>query len=139
MFQSWHGIQDLTTVDPATCRSFSAHFVGVAGKVIPGMFMVATDKIKHPGYSTFQPEIEYLQRILPEERWGGIKLTLPSPHWCHLAWRDGFAYSKSVYANDAAYFKDIAAAYRQELDILYKAGVRNIQFDDPNLTSEYNQ
>lgn len=38
-----------------------------------------------------------------------------------------------MYANDKEYFADVAKAYQAELDILYKAGLRNVQFDDPNL------
>jgi methionine synthase II (cobalamin-independent) len=43
------------------------------------------------------------------------------------------AYSKDVYANDEEHFNDIAAAYRVELGILYDAGCRNVQIDDPLL------
>ena len=50
---------------------------------------------------------------------------------------DGKAYPKNVYANDKEYFADIAKAYQVELDILYKAGLRNVQFDDPNLACKY--
>lgn len=38
-----------------------------------------------------------------------------------------------MYKNDKEYFADVAKAYQIELDILYKAGLRNVQFDDPNL------
>lgn len=31
------------------------------------------------------------------------------------------------------YFADIAKAYQEELQILYNAGLRNVQVDDPNL------
>ncbi len=31
------------------------------------------------------------------------------------------------------YFADIAKAYSTELKVLYDAGVRNVQVDDPNL------
>jgi methionine synthase II (cobalamin-independent) len=98
------------------------------------MFLAATGRIEHPGYSTFSREIKYIQSITPKEKWGGIKLTMPSPNWCHITWREGHAYPTNVYPDDAAYFKDIAATYRKELEILYEDGLRNIQFDDPNLT-----
>lgn len=49
---------------------------------------------------------------------------------------DGKAYPKEVYKNDEEYFADVAKAYQVELDILYKAGLRNVQFDDPNLACE---
>jgi len=38
-----------------------------------------------------------------------------------------------VYNDRAAYFNDIAVAYRQELEVLYAAGCRNVQIDDPLL------
>lgn len=41
-----------------------------------------------------------------------------------------------MYEDDDAYFKDIAKAYQKELEILYAAGVRNVQVDDPNLACE---
>jgi methionine synthase II (cobalamin-independent) len=47
------------------------------------------------------------------------------------------AFPKDVYANDAEYFADIAQAVRAELEILYAAGVRNIQFDDPNFACKF--
>lgn len=38
-----------------------------------------------------------------------------------------------MYSNRDEYFDDIAAAYRRELEILYHAGLRNAQIDDPLL------
>jgi len=38
-----------------------------------------------------------------------------------------------VYSNDDEYFADVAKAYQAELKILYDAGLRNAQVDDPNL------
>jgi methionine synthase II (cobalamin-independent) len=51
----------------------------------------------------------------------------------HLRYKTGKAYPKDVYANDQEYFADIAKAYQTELQILYDAGLRNAQVDDPNL------
>jgi len=62
-----------------------------------------------------------------------MKLTLAAPNWYHLRYVDGKAYPTDVYKNDKEYFADVAKAYQVELDILYKAGLRNVQFDDPNL------
>ncbi|EHL00883.1 hypothetical protein M7I_3276 [Glarea lozoyensis 74030] len=55
-----------------------------------------------------------------------------APPWYHLRYVDGKAYPKDVYATDEEYFADISKAVSTELDILYDAGVRNVQFDDPN-------
>ncbi|TVY83586.1 Uncharacterized protein LSUE1_G001232 [Lachnellula suecica] len=98
----------------------------------PGETVICTGKIKHVG-STYVDQWNYLKNLLPEERQSEAKLTLAAPNWYHLRYKKGQAYSKSVYANDEEYFEDIAAAYRAELKILYENGLRNIQFDDPNL------
>jgi len=60
-------------------------------------------------------------------------MTLAAPNWYHLRYKEGKAYPKDVYSNDEEYFGDIAKAYQQELKILYDAGLRNAQVDDPNL------
>ncbi|KAJ4409248.1 hypothetical protein N0V91_002603 [Didymella pomorum] len=99
----------------------------------PGESVYCTGKIKHTGESTYVSQVEHLKTLLPKERWGDIKLTLAAPNWYHLRYVDGKAYPKDVYANDKEYFADVAKAYQVELDILYKAGLRNVQFDDPNL------
>nr|POF11533.1 uncharacterized protein yxjh [Quercus suber] len=102
-------------------------------KTIPNQVTVATGKISHTGKSTFLPELEYLKTLLPEDRWGEIKLTLTSPSWYHFRYGPNKAYLPGVYANDDEYFADLAQAYRTELQILYDAGLRNAQVDDPNL------
>ena len=43
------------------------------------------------------------------------------------------AYPEDLYKTEDEYFDDIAAAYQAELKILYEHGLRNVQFDDPNL------
>ncbi|KAJ6140537.1 methionine synthase vitamin-B12 independent [Penicillium chermesinum] len=45
----------------------------------------------------------------------------------------GKAYTPEAYANDAEYFDGVAKVYQAELDALYKAGLRNVQFDDPGM------
>ncbi|KAF9074750.1 hypothetical protein BDP27DRAFT_1213806 [Rhodocollybia butyracea] len=100
---------------------------------IPGETVICIGKISHTGESTYVSQVEYLKSLLPKERWGEIKLTVAAPNWYHLRYMEGQAYPKDVYANDKEYFADVAKAYQVELDILYKAGLRNVQFDDPNL------
>lgn len=51
----------------------------------------------------------------------------------HFRYGPNKAYTKDVYANDEEYFADVAKAYQTELKILYDAGLRNGQVDDPNL------
>ena len=94
--------------------------------------VICTGKIKHVG-STYIEQWEYLKSVVPKERIGDCKLTLAAPNWYHLRYREGNAYSKDVYANDQEYFADIAKAYQAELQELYDHGLRNVQYDDPNL------
>lgn len=51
----------------------------------------------------------------------------------HFRYGPNKAYAPGVYSNDDEYFADVAKAYQTELKILYDAGVRNVQVDDPNL------
>ena len=54
-----------------------------------------------------------------------------------MRYKQGRAYKSEAYKKDTEYFKDVAAAYSRELEVLYEAGLRNVQFDDPNLACEY--
>jgi len=98
----------------------------------PGESVICTGKIKHVG-STYVDQWNFLKALLPQDRVHEAKLTLAAPNWYHLRYKSGKAYPKEVYATDAEYFADIAKAYRAELKILYDAGLRNVQIDDPNL------
>ncbi|KAL1893957.1 hypothetical protein Sste5346_006098 [Sporothrix stenoceras] len=98
----------------------------------PGESIVCVGKIKHTG-STYLDQWNYLKEHLPADKVAGAKLTLPAPEWYHLRYKPGYAYPKDVYADDAAYFADIAIAYQIELQTLYDAGCRNVTIDDPNL------
>lgn len=98
----------------------------------PGQSCVCTGKIKHTGKSSLIDQYEYVKTLVPKDRWHELKVTLISPVWYHLRYKQGQAFPKDAYATEEEYFKDIAAAYRVELDILYQAGLRNIQIDDPN-------
>ncbi|KAI0101707.1 5-methyltetrahydropteroyltriglutamate-homocysteine methyltransferase [Nemania sp. FL0031] len=98
----------------------------------PGESIVCTGKIKHVG-SSYLSDWNYLKNLVPAERVKDLKITLAAPEWYHLRYKKGMAYPESVYANDAEYFKDIAAAYATELQTLYDNGCRNVTIDDPNL------
>ncbi|KAK6084893.1 hypothetical protein SCUP234_03076 [Seiridium cupressi] len=98
----------------------------------PGESIVCTGKIKHVG-SSYIKDWEFLKALVPADRVKELKITLAAPEWYHLRYKKGKAYPSDVYATDAEYFADIAAAYRTELQILYDAGCRNVTIDDPNL------
>ncbi|ODH51183.1 hypothetical protein GX48_02609 [Paracoccidioides brasiliensis] len=89
-------------------------------------------KLEHVG-SAYVYHFKYLANIVPPEEVKNLKLTLAAPNWYHLRYREGCAYPKRVYPSDKEYFEDIARAYQTELQILYDAGLRNVQFDDPIL------
>ncbi|KAM0809197.1 putative Cobalamin-independent methionine synthase MetE C-terminal/archaeal domain-containing protein [Seiridium cardinale] len=98
----------------------------------PGESIVCTGKIKHVG-SSYIKDWEFLKALVPADRVKELKITLAAPEWYHLRYKKGKAYPSDVYATDAEYFADIAAAYRTELQILHDAGCRNVTIDDPNL------
>jgi methionine synthase II (cobalamin-independent) len=101
-------------------------------KVEPGETVVCTGKIKHVG-STYVDDFKYLASLVKPEEVKNLKLTLAAPNWYHMRYKEGVAYPKDVYSSDEEYLGDIAKAYQEELRILYEAGCRNVQFDDPNL------
>ncbi|ETI28443.1 hypothetical protein G647_00892 [Cladophialophora carrionii CBS 160.54] len=102
-------------------------------KVMPGDSVIAGSKIRHEGTKSNLHELKLVQEFVPKEDWGNIKLTMITPSWFHMRYKQGSAYKPEAYANDADYFKDVAAAYSRELQVLYDAGLRNVQFDDPNM------
>ncbi|KAJ4390978.1 hypothetical protein N0V93_004577 [Gnomoniopsis smithogilvyi] len=94
---------------------------------------LATGKIRH----TISPNMggwNMLKEATPKEHWKDCKISIPAITWEHLQLPKNGAYSPGVYASDREYFTDLAAAYRKELQELYDAGLRSVQFDDPNLS-----
>ncbi|EEA27214.1 hypothetical protein TMatcc_004506 [Talaromyces marneffei ATCC 18224] len=104
----------------------------VEEKVEPGETVVCDGKIKHVG-SSYVEDFKYLAGLVKPEEVKNIKITLAAPNWYHMRYKEGYAYSKDAYSSDEEYFADIAKAYQEELRILYEAGCRNVQYDDPNL------
>jgi methionine synthase II (cobalamin-independent) len=97
----------------------------------PGESVICVGKIRHVG-STYVDQFKFLASLVTPGEVKNIKLTLAAPNWYHLRYKEGRAYPGDVYASDDEYFADIAKAYQAELRILYYAGCRNVQFDDPN-------
>ena len=104
-------------------------------KVMPGDSVIAGGKLRHnPARSTANlHELRLVQEVVPRENWGDIKLTMITPAWFHMRYKQGRAYTPEAYASDAEYFADVAKVYQAELEQLYAAGLRNVQFDDPGL------
>ncbi|KAF2672068.1 UROD/MetE-like protein [Microthyrium microscopicum] len=80
-------------------------------------------------------DYKYLQGEIdrhPEKNGVMAKVCVPSPTMVHF--RGGRAsIDVSAYPSLDAFFEDLAHVYQQELDSLYKAGVRFVQLDDTNL------
>ena len=138
-FETLHGMKELQlgVLKGYTVDMFRAYAPDtksfMEAKQVPNHVTVCVDKIKHPGTSSNQREVDLMKSLLPETEWKNIKITLISPSWYHFRYMNGRAYPKDVYANDEEYFEDVAKAYQEELKILHAQGIRNIQIDDPNL------
>ncbi|KAK5053119.1 hypothetical protein LTR84_002093 [Exophiala bonariae] len=132
----WPGLEGMTEIATPDADLFRMYIPDIAAFTEegykPGETVLCTGKIKHKG-STYTNQFDYLKGLVPENKWKDLKLTLAAPNWYHLRYKEGKAYPKDVYKNDDEYFADIAKAYQDELKILYDHGLRNVQFDDPNL------
>ena len=108
-------------------------------KVMPGDSVIAGAKLFHDAKASVANlhELQLMQAFVPKEEWGNIKLTMITPAWFHMRYKQGRAYTPEAYANDAEYFADVAKVYQAELDLLYKAGLRNVQFDDPGMACTF--
>ncbi|EYE94728.1 cobalamin-independent methionine synthase II family protein [Aspergillus ruber CBS 135680] len=132
-FPGLEGFEEVSDVDPDVFRNYApdvAAFLEAGHK--PGESVICTGKIKHVG-STYVDQFKYLASLVPAEEVKNVKITLAAPNWYHLRYKEGKAYPADVYSSDVEYFADIAKACQDELQILYDAGCRNVQYDDPNL------
>ncbi|KAJ5792993.1 uncharacterized protein N7503_008971 [Penicillium pulvis] len=132
-FPGLDGFEEITEFETDIFRSYApdiAAFLEAGHK--PGETVICTGKIKHVG-STYVDQFKYLASQVPADQVKNLKITLAAPNWYHLRYVEGKAYPKDVYSTDEEYFGDIAKAYQAELKILYEAGCRNVQYDDPNL------
>lgn len=74
----------------------------------------------------------YFRSLLPKEKWGHAKMTVPPPGWWHIQLKEPF--DKTLFDSDEALLKDLSAALRKEILTLYEHGLRVVQVDDPNLS-----
>ncbi|KAH1725631.1 hypothetical protein KXW61_006510 [Aspergillus fumigatus] len=132
-FPGLEGFEEVTDFDADIFRPYApdvAAFLEAGHK--PGETVICTGKIKHVG-STYVDQFKHLASLVAPEEVKNLKLTLAAPNWYHLRYKNGKAFPKDVYSTEDEYLSDIAKAYQEELQILYDAGCRNVQFDDPNL------
>ncbi|KPM36545.1 hypothetical protein AK830_g10027 [Neonectria ditissima] len=138
MWDEFQGTMRLQDADASLFRLYHPDVVSLIEKerkVMPGDSVIAGGKLSHsPDKSVSNlHELRLVQQSVPREDWGAIKLTMITPAWFHQRYSQGKAYTPEAYASDAEYFKDVAKVYQAELDQLYKAGLRNVQFDDPGM------
>ncbi|KAI5460363.1 5-methyltetrahydropteroyltriglutamate-homocysteine methyltransferase [Mariannaea sp. PMI_226] len=138
MWDEFEGTTRLQDADASLFRLYHPDVVSLIEKdrqVMPGDSVIAGGKLRHNPQKSVSNlhELRLVQQALPEEEWANIKLTIITPAWFHMRYSQGKAYSSEAYSNDAEYFKDVAKVYQAELDQLYKAGLRNVQFDDPGM------
>ncbi|KAI9574167.1 UROD/MetE-like protein [Boletus coccyginus] len=97
----------------------------VANNTKPASTTLCTGKIRYVK-SGYIPQFEALKKLVHPDEVRNIKLTMVAPEWFHLR------HGEHAFAPGPT-FDDIAVAYRQELEVLYAAGCRNVQIDDPLL------
>ena len=135
----WDELTGTTRLQDAEASMFRLYHPDVVSliekdrKVMPGDSVIAGDKIKNEGTSSNLHELKLVQKTVPKQNWADIKLTMITPAWFHMRYKQGRAYESKAYGSEKEYFKDVAAAYATELKNLYDAGLRNVQFDDPGL------
>ncbi|KAK2747996.1 hypothetical protein FQN57_001587 [Myotisia sp. PD_48] len=130
------GLQGMTEIQSPSADIFREYVPDIAAFMEtnhkPPESVICTGKIKHIG-STYVDQFNFLKTLISPDQVKNLKLTMAVPNWYHLRYKEGRAYPKDVYSSDSEYFNDIVKAYQEEFRILYAAGLRNVQFDDPNL------
>ena len=132
-FEKLDGFKEVSPVPWELARLSAAPIAALkkTGRQYP-MAAICEGKIKNTK-SPYLDNWTLLRDCVPEEQWGQCKFTMPPPCYFHLRLGRGKCYSKEAYANDEDFFSDLAKAYQQEVQTLYKAGLRNLQIDDPTL------
>lgn len=139
--QMWDEFEGTIRLEDAEASMFRLYHPDVVSliekdrKVMPGDSVIAGSKLSWNAATSRSNlhELRLVQAALPESEWRHIKLTMITPAWFHMRYKQGKAYTPAAYANDAEYFRDVAKVYQAELGALYAAGLRNVQFDDPGM------
>lgn len=96
--------------------------------------LLVTGKVGH-SKSIQVEDFKYLESCIKDNGKASVattKVCIPSPTMLHF--RGGReAIDKTAYPELPAFFEDVARAYQEELDDLYKAGCRFVKLDDTNL------
>ena len=128
--QSWAG-DFLTSIKNVSLRTstLAMHFRSSEGKSAGATAGYFVDGKMDLQDGIFVDHFDYLKSVVGNE--GTPKLTIPSPTLVHFrSGREGI--DKAAYPTMDDFFADLAAVYRQEVDLLVKAGCKNLQVDDTN-------
>lgn len=66
--------------------------------VMPGDSVIAAKKLSHDRTKSTSNihELRLVQSALPQSEWGNIKLTMITPAWFHMRYKQGRAYTKKA-------------------------------------------
>jgi 5-methyltetrahydropteroyltriglutamate--homocysteine methyltransferase len=120
-------LEKLEGVEVKTGLSSSANASAGAGARIAPPMITVTGKLRHR-QSILGPDCTFLKSVTKRVP----KITLPSPTMLHFrGGREGI--SKDAYPDLEAFYEEVAACYRHELESLGQAGCTYVQIDDTNL------
>jgi methionine synthase II (cobalamin-independent) len=130
--ESLAGMKKIDNADIGLFRPYDRAVEGCLMAKMPIDTVICTGKVRHTGNSYYLPGFEYLKSTVPDSKWKNLKHTMVAPAWFHPRHQEETSYPKSIYNSDTEYFDDLAEAYATEVKILYSAGLRHLQIDDPN-------
>ena len=77
---SLHGMKVFQDPPRSLFRTYNPSIAAyVESGVKPGPIVVCEARLSHPGHSDNVKQLQYLQSILPEEKWRDVKITLIAP------------------------------------------------------------
>ena len=134
--REWFHVDFLVHLSGIESRGALASTASSIGGVMPPR-LVVVDKIGHPKPIQVD-DFNFLESKIAAVTGGasGKKITtkvcIPSPTMIHFR-NSRETIDSKAYPTLDPFFDDVARVYQEELDDLYKAGVRFVQFDDTNL------
>lgn len=81
-FPSLNGMKEIHNPDVCIFREYAPDMAAFMEKGHqPGESVICDGKISHTGESSYIGQFEYLKTLIPESKWGDIKMTLAAPNW----------------------------------------------------------
>jgi hypothetical protein len=113
-------LEGMTEIRNPSMEIFRPYVPDIAGFIEkghkPGQSCLCTGKIKHKGKSTLVGQFEFLKTLIPEERWGEIKVTMIAPPW-YVAILCIWSRSLSIKKNDVDYFEKVSSSIQRRKSI----------------------